>query len=120
MKQGFGLIGDAHGGVKERQVSILLEQFVEPVIKKLGQFPEPGSFAENLLVRGLPESSIVEGTILRVGEAAIEIMEIGKADAHNHTYSYEGFSLLAKQGLFGRVMQSGHVKVGDVVEKVEK
>ncbi|HHX86804.1 MAG TPA: MOSC domain-containing protein [Firmicutes bacterium] len=119
LKEGFGLAGDAHAGTEGWQVSILLEQLMEPVIKKLGETPEPGSFAENLLLRGLPENSVVKGTVLKVGEAIIEITAIGKEDPLKHTYSYRGFRLLAEQGRFGRIIRSGQVKTGDPVEIVE-
>lgn len=115
----FGLRGDAHAGPGERQVSILLEQFVEPLLEKLGGMPAPGSFAENLLVSGLPESQLDRGTLLRAGEAIIEITAIGKDAAEKHTYSYQGFSLLAEQGLFGRVLKGGRIKAGDPVEVIE-
>ncbi len=119
LKEGFGLVGDAHAGTAGWQVSILLEQLIEPVIKKLGEIPEPGNFAENLLISGLLESSVAKGAVLKIGEAIIEITAIGKEDPVKHTYSYRGFSLLAEQGRFGRIIKSGQVKTGDLVEIVE-
>lgn len=116
LKEGFGLIADAHAGSGEKEVSILLEQFVDSLLGKLGSRPEPGSFAENLLVRGLPESGLGKGSLIRAGEAIIEIGSVGKDASEKHTYSYQGFSLLAEQGYFGRVVKSGRVKSGDSVE----
>ncbi len=119
LKEGFGLVGDAHAGRSDKQVSILLDQFVEPLIEKLGEKPAPGSFAENLLVSGLPENVLSVGTLVRAGEAIIEITSIGKDAAEQHTYSYRGYSLLAERGLFGKVIESGRVKVKDPVEVVD-
>lgn len=119
LKEGFGLLGDAHAGPGERQVGILLDQLMEPLIGQLGRKPAPGSFAENLLVSGLPESGLGRETLIRTGEAIIEITSIGKDAAERHTYSYQGFSLLAERGLFGRVVKGGRVKVGDSVELLE-
>lgn len=121
LKEDFGLLGDAHGGSGKGQVSILLEQHLTPVIKKLGRKPPPGSFAENLLVSGLPDSGLDRGTLLRAGQAVIEITATGKDSAEEHTYAYEGFSLLAERGLFGRVLKGGWVKINDpvVVEQFE-
>lgn len=116
LKKDFGLQGDAHAGPGEKQISILLNQFVEPLTEKLGERPLPGSFAENLLVSGLPEESIDRGTLLRAGEAVIEITAVGKDSSERHTYSYKGYSLLADQGLFGRVVKGGRVRVGDTVK----
>lgn len=120
LKEGFGLEGDAHAGTSGWQISILLEQLMEPVIEKLGERPEPGSFAENLLISGLPENKIIEGTVLKIGEAEVEITAIGKDNITPHTYSYRGFRLLAEQGRFGRIIKSGKVKTGDPVELVRR
>lgn len=119
LEENYGLREDAHAGPGERQVSILLEQFLEPVIEKLGCRPDPGCFAENLLVSGLPESAIERGALLRAGEAVIRITAIGKNLAERHRYSYKGFSLLAERGLFGRVIRGGWVEKGDAVELIE-
>lgn len=119
LKADFGLVGDAHVGRGDKQVSILLDQFVEPLIEELGEKPAPGSFAENLLVSGLPESALSVGTLVRAGEAIIEITSIGKDAAEQHTYSYRGYSLLAERGLFGRVIKGGRVKVDDSLDVLE-
>ena len=119
LEENYGLREDAHAGPGERQVSILLEQFLEPVIEKLGQRPDPGCFAENLLVSGLPESGIERGALLRAGEAVIRITAIGKNLADGHRYSYKGFCLLAERGLFGRVIRGGWGEKGVVVELIE-
>ncbi len=116
LKEGSGLVGDAHAGSGEKEVSILLEQFVDPLLEKLGSRPAPGSFAENLLVRGLPECGLGRGSLIKAGEAIIEIGSIGKDASEKHTYSYRGFSLLAERGYFGRVIRGGRVKSGDPVE----
>lgn len=118
--QGHGLQGDAHAGNDGRQVSILLEQYVEPVSRQLGYVPAPGSFAENLLVGGLPEDGLGRGTVLKVGEAVVEITAIGKDSTAEHTYSFEGYSLLAEKGLFGRVIESGLARTGDAVIILKK
>lgn len=120
LKEGYGLLGDAHAGSSGWQISILLEPLMEPVIKALGEKPDPGSFAENLLVSGLSGEEVTRGTFLKIGEALIEVTAIGKEDPAKHTFSYRGFSLLAEQGRFGRVIKSGQVKTGDPVEIVKK
>lgn len=119
LKKGYGLAGDAHAGRGEKEISILLSQFIDPVIKKLKMKLEPGSFAENILVYGLDENKIFVGTVLRVGEAVVEVEMIGKEPSLKHTYSFHGFSLLAEKGLFCRVLKSGWVKVNDPVSIVD-
>lgn len=119
--QDHGLEGDAHAaGNSGRQVSILLEQYVKPVSRQLGYEPAPGSFAENILVGGLPDDNLGRGTVLKVGEAVVEITTIGKEDTVGHTYSFEGYSLLAEKGLFGRVLESGSARIGDAVVVLKK
>jgi MOSC domain-containing protein YiiM len=115
LQSGYGLVGDAHAGRGEKEVSILLAQYVAPVIKRLDIKPEPGSFAENLLVHGLDEADIMVGTVLQIGEALVKVEMIGKEPSPNHTYSFHGFSLLAERGIFCRVLKSGWVKVRDPV-----
>jgi MOSC domain-containing protein YiiM len=56
---------------------------------------------------------------LRESHSASHRTSIGKDAAERHTYSYQGFSLLAERGLFGRVVKGGRVKVGDSVELLE-
>ncbi|MDO9535040.1 MAG: MOSC domain-containing protein [Bacillota bacterium] len=115
LKEGHGLVGDAHADRGEKEISILLSQFLEPVVRQLGTHPEPGSFAENLLVYGLDEEKVGVGTVLQIGEAMVEVEMIGKDPSKKHTYSFHGFSLLAEKGLFCRVVQSGWVKSYDSV-----
>lgn len=115
LKAGYGLVEDAHAGRGEKEISILLLQHLDPVAKHLGMNPEPGSFAENLLVCGLDEKKISLGSVLKVSEAVVEVESIGKDPSQKHTYSFKGFSLLAGKGLFCRVTQSGWVRAGDPV-----
>ncbi len=120
LKAGYGLVGDAHGGRGDKEVSILLSQFLTPVIRKLGTEPKPGSFAENLLVWGLDEKSLAAGSVLRVGEAVIVVETVGKNPSEKHTYSFQGFSLLAEKGLFCRIIKSGWIKDGDHITIIQE
>lgn len=119
LKAGHGLLGDAHAGRGDKEISILLLQYLAPVAKQLGMKPVPGSFAENLLINGLDEDKIAKKTVLRIGEAAVEVVDIGKDPSETHTYSFQGFSLLAEKGLFCRVVQSGWVISGDSVSIIK-
>ena len=77
-----------------------------PAIGKLGYIPEPRSFAENILVSVLTVDLFLVGTELKVGGAIIRITNIGKDKSVKHTYSYEGFSLLADQGFSERLLKT--------------
>ena len=59
------------------------------------------------------------GSQLKVGEAKLMLIQIGKDPSQAHTYHYQGYSILPKEGVFCKVMESGKVKIGDFVEVVK-
>ncbi len=120
LKADHGLVGDAHAGRGQKEVSILLTQFLDPVVRQLGTQPKPGSFAENLLVWGLDEKTLSAGSVLQVGEAVIAVERVGKDPSEKHTYSFQGFSLLAEKGLFCRIIKSGWIQDGDHITIIQE
>ena len=110
----YGLVGDAHAG-SERQVSLLMAEQIEEMAKKQHIDIRPGDFAENITVQGIDLTNVKTGTHLQLGESEIEVIEIGKHGAENHTFSFHGMALLVDKGIFCRVIKSGRVKVGDEV-----
>jgi molybdopterin adenylyltransferase len=82
---GWGIEGDAHAGNWHRQVSLLAVESVEKIRRK-GVEVGPGSFAENITTRGLNLSALAVGQRLRIGEAELEITQIGK-DCHSRCRS---------------------------------
>lgn len=77
LQEGHGILGDAHAGNWHRQVSLLGMESVEKVKAVLPDLA-PGAFAENILTSGLTLYSLPVGTKIRVGEAILEITQIGK------------------------------------------
>jgi MOSC domain-containing protein YiiM len=116
-QKGVGLVGDAHAGT-DKEVSLLLKERVDELAEKTGFSFPAGAFAENLLVEGLKWAECTPGKCLKVGEAALQITQIGKDPAIPHSYNYCGFSLLPRFGIFARIIQSGAVKNGDEMEWV--
>ena len=114
-QKGEGLAGDAHAGTG-KQVSLLLKERVDELAEKTGFSFPAGAFAENLLVEGLQWAECTPGKCLQVGEAVLQITQIGKDPAFPHSYNYCGFSLLPRFGIFARVIQSGTAKNGDEVQ----
>ncbi len=109
LKKGFGLVGDAHFGT-EKEVSLLA---IEDVKRKKLPFPfQPGNFAENITTQGIDILSLPFKTRLKVGKTILEVSQIGKGKGP-HAYSYRGYSLLPKYGVFCKVRKSGQIKVGD-------
>lgn len=117
LKKGYGLIEDAHAG-SSRQVSLLMAERAEEVAEERGLTINPGDLAENITVRGIDLGKVSVGTLLQLGEALVEVVEIGKTDSVPHTFSFHGISLLAAEGVFCNVKKSGRVKVGGPVRVI--
>ncbi|NLG27155.1 MAG: MOSC domain-containing protein [Chloroflexi bacterium] len=111
---GYGLVGDAHAGYSEREVSLLGIESVHKVNREKGISAGPGCFAENLTTEGLDLLGLELGDRLQVGEQIVlEVIQIGKPPSDRHTYSYQGVSILPHRGVFCRVLRGGHVACGD-------
>jgi MOSC domain-containing protein YiiM len=118
LKEGHGLVGDAHAG-SSRQISLLAKESINKMLSALESInPErmrsqgikinPGDSAENLVTEGVDLVSLCPGTQLYVGEEAIlEVTQIGKE------FHRPGFYLLPLEGVFARVVHGGMVKPGD-------
>lgn len=111
-----GLLGDAHAGKWHRQVSLLDTASIAKMVA-LGLQVGPGDFAENLTTSGLELFSLPIGTKLRVGEAILEITQIGKI-CHDRCAIYQavGDCVMPKEGVFARVLAAGTVRPGDSIE----
>jgi MOSC domain-containing protein YiiM len=115
LRAGHGLVGDAHAGLSERQVSLLAVESIERANHKHGITAVPGSFAENLTTEGLDLGALRVGDRLRAGEAELFVVQLGKPPGVAHTYHYQGVSILPREGVFCRVARSGWVRHGDEI-----
>lgn len=115
---GLGIDGDAHAGFAHRQVSLLAVEDIETMKEKLPDLV-PGSFAENITVEGFDLSSLSVGDRVRVGEALLELSQIGK-ECHTRcaVYHKTGDCIMPKKGLFFKVLEGGRVAAGDPVDRV--
>lgn len=115
----WGIQGDAHAGKWHRQVSFLGLQEIED-FRKLGVKVEFGAFGENIVAEGFRFKELPVGTRLRVGEVWFEITQIGK-ECHKGCAIREqvGDCIMPREGIFGRVLHGGEVKVGDELEIVQ-
>lgn len=120
LRAGLGLVGDAHAGMSEREVSLLSLESIERANQEHGIHAIPGSFAENLTIQGLDLLSLEVGDRLRVGPALLEVVQIGKPPDVAHTYSFHGVSILPREGIFCRVVEGGRVARGDPVRVLPK
>lgn len=112
-----GIEGDAHAGFAHRQISMLAMEDIETMKVALPDLA-PGSFAENITVEGFDLSALAIGDRLRVGEALLELSQIGK-ECHTkcRVYQITGDCIMPKKGLFFRVIEGGRVATGDAVER---
>jgi MOSC domain-containing protein YiiM len=120
LREGHGLVGDAHAGLSEREVSLLALESIERINEEQGIGASPGDFAENLTTQGVDLPSLPIGTRLRAGEAVLEVIQIGKPLHLAHTYSFQGLSLLPTEGIFCRVIKGGRVRRGDGIVGIEE
>jgi MOSC domain-containing protein YiiM len=118
LRKDHGLVGDSHAGLSQRQVSLLALESIERANREHGIEAKPGSFAENLTTQGLDLLSLKVGDRLRVGEALLEVVQIGKPPEVVHTYNFQGVSVLPTEGLFCRVVEGGWVRRGDEIVRL--
>lgn len=112
---GHGAEGDSHAGLGDCQVSLLGIESLRELNSEHDVGAVPGCFAENITTLGIDLVSLPLGQRLRVGEAILEVVQIGKPPDSAHTYNFKGFSLLPTSGIFCRVIQSGIVRPGDAI-----
>ena len=118
LQKGVGLVGDSHAGT-EREVSLLAIEDVLKLCHETGISAEPGCFAENITTEGINLTSLPIGSQLQVGKAKLVVVQIGKDPSQPHTYNYQRYSILPKEGVFCKVIESGEIKVGDIIRLIE-
>lgn len=113
---GHGIAGDAHAGNWHRQVSLLSAESVDKLQQKISFALLPGAFAENILVGGLRVHELPVGTRLEIGTALCEVTQIGK-ECHQDCAIRKaaGDCVMPREGIFVKVLRSGHVKTGDEI-----
>jgi MOSC domain-containing protein YiiM len=114
LKKDHGVEGDAHSGGGIRQISVLA---VESVDKLRDRIPDlyAGIFAENILTSGVCLYALPVGTQMQIGDAVIEITQIGKK-CHNDGCEIKqkaGDCVMPREGVFAAVLKDGLVKPGD-------
>ena len=115
LREGHGIVGDAHAGDWHRQISLLAEESIDKM-RRLGLDVDPGAFAENITTRGLDLVALPIGTRLFLGAALVEVTQIGK-ECHNRCaiYHQAGDCVMPKEGIFARVLRGGPLAAGAVV-----
>lgn len=114
-----GLEHDAHAGNWHRQVSLLSADRIEE-FRARGADVSFGAFGENI-VAALDFRSMPVGTLLKAGEALLEITQIGK-ECHTQCEIRKrtGDCIMPREGVFARVLEGGTVRVGDGIDVVAR
>lgn len=115
-RENWGIEGDAHAGNWHRQVSMLACESIL-AFRACGVDVSFGDFGENLLVSGLDLEEIPVGTRMQVGEALLEVTQIGKACHKDCAIRRKtGDCIMPREGIFMVVLRGGSVKQGDAVK----
>ncbi len=112
-----GIVGDAHAGNWDRQISLLEVECIDAISAK-GANVSPGDFAENITTEGIDLSQLKIGDKLRLGaEVEIKITQFGK-QCHGRCIIYEqiGDCIMPREGVFAKVSREGSIRVGDIIE----
>lgn len=119
LKENHGIVGDAHAGDWHRQVSLLATESIAKM-RALGLDVDSGDFAENITTRGLDLVALPIGTRLAVGDAIIEVTQIGK-ECHNRCaiFYQAGDCVMPKEGIFARVIKGGTVSAGALICRLD-
>jgi molybdopterin adenylyltransferase len=113
-----GVSGDAHAGVRNREVSLLGSESIkkmEPTINRKLNF---GEFAENITTEGYLLYKMKPLDRLKCGNVELEVTQIGKK-CHGERceiFRQTGDCLMPKEGIFCRVISGGVLKAGDILQ----
>ena len=117
LRENHGIVGDAHAGDWHRQVSLLASESIDKM-RALGLDVDSGDFAENVTTSGIELVNLPVGTRLQVGEALLEVTQIGKECHTRCAIFYQaGDCVMPKEGIFAKVISGGVIRPGDEVEK---
>jgi MOSC domain-containing protein YiiM len=119
LRENHGIVGDAHAGDWHRQVSLLATESIAKM-QAMGLAVDSGDFAENITTRGIDLVTLPIGTRLAVGEAVIEVTQIGK-ECHTRCaiYYQAGDCVMPKEGIFARVLKGGTIAAGDPICRLD-
>ena len=115
LRADWGIEHDAHAANWHRQVSLLSYEKIA-AFRERGAQVDFGAFGENLVVEGFDLRTLPVGTRFRIGEAELELTQIGK-ECHSHCAIYQtmGDCIMPREGVFTKVLRGGLIKKGDEI-----
>lgn len=119
LKEQHGIEGDAHAGPWHRQVSLLASESIAKM-QAQGLDVDCGDFAENITTTGIDLPALPIGCQMRIGEATVEVTQIGK-ECHNRCaiYYQAGDCVMPKEGIFVKVLAGGRITPGDGIRLLD-
>jgi ferredoxin-NADP reductase/MOSC domain-containing protein YiiM len=128
----LGFIGDEqtdsfHGGAERAILQYDSTHYASwrTELAGIADLLSPGSFGENFVVDGMTEQNMCIGDIVHVGTAVLEVTESRQPCYKlDHRFGHDGMGRISQQngrtGWFYRVLRTGLVAQGDLVEVVER
>jgi len=114
-----GVEGDVHAGSWNRQISIIDKSHIDLFIKHTeGRDADFGEFAENITVSGLDELNVVPFDRFKIGDAEIEVTQVGKP--FHDRFRELGNYVMPRVGVFCRVIKPGVIKANDEMQYIPK
>ena len=110
----YGIAEDAHAGKWHRQISLLAIESIDKFGEQAKRNFNYGEFAENITTRGISLLNTAPLDILKFENFILEVTQLGKK-CHGGScaiYREVGNCVMPKEGIFGRVLQQGNIKVG--------
>lgn len=115
-----GIEGDAHAGKWHRQVSLLANESIDKMRDK-GIDLDFGVFAENITTEGIEVFLLPVGTEIQIGEAILEVTQIGKKCHHGcEIRQIVGDCVMPREGIFAKVLKGGQVKANDTISIIKE
>jgi len=109
LREGHGIVGDAHAGNWHRQVSLLADEDID-TMRGRGVDLTYGAFAENITTRGIDLGSLSVGARLSIGPAILEVTQIGKVCHQGCAISIAvGDCVMPRRGVFACVVEGGEI-----------
>jgi MOSC domain-containing protein YiiM len=119
LRENHGIVGDGHAGDWHRQVSLLATESIAKM-QALGLDVNAGDFAENITTKGLDLVALPIGTRLALGDAIIEVTQIGKECHTRCSIFYQaGDCVMPKEGIFAKVITGGTVSPGTTIRRLD-
>jgi len=113
-----GIAGDAHAGKWHRQISLLADESIKGFESELGRSINHGEFAENITTLGFPVHKTKPFDRFVCGEVEMEVTQIGKKCHGDNCEIFQqtGKCVMPTEGIFCRVLNTGKLKEGDILE----